>query len=54
MIDDIENKKEYSTLEMLHKKLVILEVSYFARRTYEIETVNSGLCYIMELRIMSP
>ena len=47
MIDDIEKKQRIcSTSEMLFKKQVLLEVSYFARNIYEIETVTSRLRYL--------
>ena len=48
MIDFIENKieRESSTSKMLFKGKVFLEVSYLARKIYEMETVPLGLCYI--------
>ena len=34
---------------MLFRKQVHFEVTYFARNTYEAETVTSELCYIEDL-----
>ena len=49
MIDDIENKKKNLQLQKCSLKLVILEVNYFTRNMYEMETITSGLRYIEDL-----
>ena len=48
MVSNTENR-ESPTSEILFKKLVLLDLSYFARNVYETETVTSGLCYIEDL-----
>ena len=49
MTDDIENEKKNLQLQKCSLKLVILEVNYFTRNMYEMETVTSGLRYIEDL-----
>ena len=42
----IESKIENPRLQECFLRKILLEVSYFARNTYETETVTSGLCYL--------
>ena len=46
MIDNTENKIENL---LLFKKQVLFEVSYFARKIYETESVTSELFHIEDL-----
>ena len=47
-----KQNRESSTSGMLFKKKILLEVSYFGGKIYEMETVTLGLCYIEDLTFL--